>query len=78
MGRTVDDTEAKRLIFKANGVMKYPWHEWLNGGWWHLIEGTDYFSSTKAFAQRCYREQVRYGKITVRIVENGVLIKMVD
>ena len=32
MGRTVDDLEAKRLIFKANGVMKYPWHEWLNGG----------------------------------------------
>lgn len=75
MGRVLNEDEATRLIFRASNRAKYPWHDWLNGEYWYLTEGKDFFGTTKAFRERCYRMQAQHGAVSVYVMDDGVILK---
>lgn len=76
MARMLSEDEALSELVRQTGKRKYPWHKWLNGEWWYLIQGTDYFCNHRTFQQAIYRKQYEYGKVTVHTMQDGLLIRL--
>ena len=75
MAKQLNDIEAEAILSKLGKPYIYPWEQWLNGKWWLLKEGEDYYSSTKGFRQRLYRKQNKWGRIRTRVIGKTILIK---
>jgi hypothetical protein len=55
----------------------YPWDEWLDGSWWLIEKGKDYFIKTKSMRKLIYdkKKHGEQGVITHVIAEDTILFK---
>lgn len=55
---------------------KYPWHQWMDGEWWHLTMGADYETSTRSFRSVAHSHGVRHGyRLHTRLTDGGIYIR---
>jgi len=53
--------------FEHYDSVRYPWHEWLDGQCWVLIQGEDFQGSVRNFQQMFHRVVRRLYGLDVRI-----------
>lgn len=54
----------------------YPWSQWENGEWWHLIEGEDFTCTKKAMVTVIHNRAVRRGLTAeARRCDDGVIFR---
>ena len=80
MAKALSDLDARQLIEEHDGRVKnrYPWHAWLDGGWWLIIRNEDYKVEDKVFENAVYRMKPWAGQITLRRVPDGYLLKSLE
>lgn len=56
----------------------YPWDQWENGEWWHLVEGADFVSSKKTMVTVIHNRAGRYGMTAeARRCDDGVVFRFI-
>ena len=77
MAKRVTDEEVESLYAKHREFYKwmYPWNDWLDGGWWIIEKGIDYYTPTKSMRKLIHDKKVRWGgHIHTRLIAQDTIL----
>ena len=74
---TYEDIKAFHLEHPGYEKWMYPWNEWLDGSWWLIKQGEDYFIKTKSMRKLIYDKKLKWGGpiYTRCVTEDSILLK---